>query len=237
MGHLGSFLRASLGIAAVTLAIGAALALCGPGKPTTIAVVDLESVYNKLDQHAAAEAKLGTLVDGMNLELTKRQDELTLIQEVDLKTLTKGSQAYEEALAKAETAVAKYRAYKEFAEAKTAAESERLLKGTYDDVKNACAAVAKENGIHLVLLDDASPDFSSQDQRPMMQQISARRSLFVDPVLDITQCVIDRMNADFKARGGVVPARTNPPPAVGAGAAAPAEAGAAPPTRPGGGTP
>ena len=128
MCHFRSIVLSPLTIGAACLALGAAIALCGPSTPTTVAVVDLEVVYNKLDQHKASEAKLNAMVDGLGAELEKRQAELKLIQEVELASFTPGSPAHQEALAKAEGAIARYRAYEEFATKKTEAESERFIK-------------------------------------------------------------------------------------------------------------
>jgi len=194
-------------LSAIILAIGLAsigmtLALRSPSTPTVVAVVDLETVYDKLDQHKASEAKLSTMVDGLAAEIQNREKELKMVQ-LELQTsYTPQSQGYLEMQGKVEAAIGRLRAYQEFSKLKTERESERLLKETYDQVKATCAALAKERGINLVLLDDATPAFAPSDPRPMMQQISARRSLFVDPALDLTPSVIDRMNRDFAARNG-----------------------------------
>lgn len=194
--------------------LAATMALRNPATPTAIGVVDLEVVYDKLDQHRASEAKLTAMVDGLRTELQKREQVLKMLQ-LELETgHTPQSQGYLEMQGKVEAGVGQLRAYQEFAKIKTERESERLLKETYDEVKAACAEVAKERGIQLVLLDDATPAFAAADPRPMMQQISARRSLFVDPSLDITAIVIDRMNSKFAATGGSTTSSAAPTPAA-----------------------
>lgn len=201
---------ACLAVIGVT-SLATALAMRLPKTPTTVAVVDLEVVYDKLDQHKASEGMLNAMVDQLAAEIQKREQELKMIQ-LELQTsFTPQSQGYIQAQANAEAAIGRLRAYQDFAKVKTERESERLLKGTYDEVKAACAAIAKENGIQLVLLDDATPVFAATDPRPMMQQISARRSLFVDPSLDITTLVVERMNHDFAAKNGTTPSTPSTP--------------------------
>jgi len=203
---------ASLAVLAVA-SLATALAMRPPTTPTTVAVVDLEVVYDKLDQHKASEIKLNAMVDELAAEIQKRDAELKMIQ-LELQTsFTPQSQGFLQAQASAQNAIGRLRAYQEFAKIKTERESERLLKATYDEVKAACAQVSKEIGIQLVLLDDATPAFASGDPRPMMQQISARRSLYVDPTLDITNIVIERLNLDFAAKNGGTPTTPSTPPA------------------------
>jgi len=194
--------------------LAATMALRTPATPTAIGVVDLEVVYDKLAQHRASETKLTTMVDGLRAELQRREQALKMLQ-LELETgHTPQSQGYLEMQGKVEAGVGQLRAYQEFAKIKTERESERLLKETYDQVKAACAAVAQERGIQLVLLDDATPAFAKEDPRPMMQQISARRSLYVDPALDLTALVIDRMNSQFAATQGSASSTAAPAPAA-----------------------
>ena len=46
------------------------------------------------------------------------------------------------------------------------------------------------------------------------QQLNNRRVLFASPEMDITDAVIARANADFKAKGGMVPAPAAAPAAT-----------------------
>ena len=189
----------------------AALALLGaaglwamrsaPGQPSSIAVVDLEKVYAAVDQHKAAEKDLENTAKGMAARTEELKQEVKAV-ESELESFKPDTEAFVEAQRKMEEAVGKLRAWQQFCEGKLAREESYLLKQTYDQVKQACALVAADNKIDLVLLDDATPPFPDADPRPMMQQISARRSLYVAPSLDVTQLVIERMNRDFKARQG-----------------------------------
>lgn len=188
-------------LAFAVLAVGAALAFRSAAAPTSVGVIDLEVIYEKLDQHKASEARLNAMVDQLGADLQKREQDVKMVQ-LELQAFAPQAQGFVEAQAKVEAAIGRFRAYQEFAKVKTERESERLLKETYDQVKAAIAAIAKEKGIQLVLLDDANPIFAPNDPRPMMQQISARRSLFVDPSLDLTQLVIERMNKEFASSQG-----------------------------------
>ncbi|MBX3356247.1 MAG: OmpH family outer membrane protein [Phycisphaeraceae bacterium] len=200
--HTLSALRSHRGVVITALLVlGALLAFRSVNSPTTVAVVDLEAIYDNLNEHKDAEARLSAMVDELASELQKREQEVKMVQ-LELQAFSPQGQGFVETQAKVEAAIGRFRAYQEFAKIKTERESERLLKETYDRVKLACAAIAREQGIQLVLLDDATPQFAPTDPRPMMQQISARRSLFVDPSIDITKAVIERMNRDFAARSG-----------------------------------
>lgn len=193
-----------IGAALLGAGLVAAAAVQTAAPPTAVAVVDLEVAYEKLDQHRAVEGTLNAMVDRLAEEGRRREQEVKAIQ-IEIDAFEKGSEKFLEMQKKAEDAVGRLAAFQEFARMKTERESERLVKETYDQIKIACAAIAKERGIQLVLLDDATPAFAPEDRRPMMQQISARRSLFVDPSLDITSVVIERMNKEFAARSTAAP--------------------------------
>ncbi|MBM4111966.1 MAG: OmpH family outer membrane protein [Phycisphaerae bacterium] len=198
--------RSSIVLAAGLLGAGllAAAAVQTAAPPTAVAVIDLEIVYEKLDQHRASETVLSAMVDKLAEEGRQREQAVKAIQ-IEIEAYEKGSDKLLEMQRNVEDAVGRLAAFQDYARLKTERESERLVKETYDQVKLACAAVAKERGIQLVLLDDATPAFAPEDRRPMMQQISARRSLFVDPSLDITSLVIERMNKEFAAKSTAAP--------------------------------
>ena len=51
-------------------------------------------------------------------------------------------------------------------------------------------------GIDIVLLNDSIPEIDLSDSARTLQQISARRILYANPVLDITEALLARMNAE-----------------------------------------
>jgi Skp family chaperone for outer membrane proteins len=80
------------------------------------------------------------------------------------------------------------------------------MRTMYAHIREAAAAVAKEAGIDYVLINDSLPPIEPAGFVATRQQLAMRRVLFAAGDMDITDTVIARANADFKAAGGTVPA-------------------------------
>ena len=77
-------------------------------------------------------------------------------------------------------------------------------------VADAAAAVAKAEGIDYVIINDSLPPVEPAGLVATKQQLAMRRVLFAAEDMDLTDAVIARANADFKAAGGTVPVPAKP---------------------------
>jgi Skp family chaperone for outer membrane proteins len=173
----------------------------GPTKPTIIATFDLERTFNDIDQKKAAFDELAKL--GQDLE-TKRQEAAKKIQDMDadLKDHVPGGQRYREILDQLSAAAREHRATTEFYKVKLDVERARAIKRIYLDIREAVEDIAKENGYGVVFVDDSITEIPDSAEEEMRRQISARRMAYTSDELDITDALIERMNASFKASGG-----------------------------------
>jgi Skp family chaperone for outer membrane proteins len=196
------FLARSLLTLAVAGSLLGAASLLAPRSPT-IAVVDLRKVLSQLNERAQAEASLKTMAESLQAEMDRRQNEL---KDVDQKIADTQDPA-------ARRRLQEDRAFKALdAESWAAlksnevdAERALLLQSLYRSIREAAAAMAKDLGYDLVVMDDATAEIrvnsESQATREsqVSQQINARRLLYANPELDITDSLITRMNNVFKA--------------------------------------
>jgi hypothetical protein len=108
-----------------------------------------------------------------------------------------------------------YKVWGETERAKAEFKQKRQMKALFDKIQVAIAAVAKRDGIDLVIADSSErlpDDIGQVDMRALRAMILQKNVLFVNPGkqgLDITAAVQLQLDAEFKAAG--------PAPAAGAG--------------------
>jgi len=224
---------------ALALGFGAAFAQDGAkaaGKPAVIATVRLSDVLEKLDQVADAKAVFASKRSQITQQDQARQNEIKQMQD-RLQELYKGNgdnPPTREMIDLQESAAFKTLQYQNWSRIT----SERLdidratqWEVLYRTIKQGASAIAAANGYDLVLVDDSGGEVTySEDSRvpreqQVMSQIAGRRMLFANPMLDITDQLITRMNNAHKAAGaagagGAGAAGSNPAAAPGSGSAA-----------------
>ena len=202
----------ALGLAVAALAAAAVL----PDRPAKVASVDIERIFLQLDEQRSIEADIKKLGESMVAEKDRLSRELQDLN-AELESYKAGTPPYNEALKKVETAIGAMSAQDQFGQLKVEAERATAMRTLYGNIKAAAAAVAKDAGIDYVLVNDSIPAIEPAGFVATKQQMAMRRVLFADQAMDITDAVIAKANADFKARGGVAP----PPAAAPAPAAKP----------------
>ncbi len=170
-------------------------------QPTVVATVDLETVFNQLKErearHSALQAQAQALVDkndGLQAEIEQLQ--------LDLEDYARGSDKFLEIEDQLLRKTFEFQAQVTFAKRITQLRNAESIKEIYLNIKKAAANLARERGIDLVFVDDTKVEIQDGDEQQINQQISARRMLYVNPAIDITQDLIAVMNGQFQARAG-----------------------------------
>jgi Skp family chaperone for outer membrane proteins len=167
-------------------------------KPAVIACVDLSRVFAGLEMKKAADARMNEVAKAESARRDKQVAEIQALQ-AEINDFKRDTPAYNDANRKLTDAAAKLRAIDEFGKRKMEFEAAQSVKTMYQAVKTTLADLGKEQGIDLVLLDDSTAPFDPSDPRPVTQQISARRTLWFNPSLDVTDALIKRMNDAYAA--------------------------------------
>lgn len=198
-------------LGAAVLMLGAAMAF--PQRPATVASVDIEKVFSGLDEQKFFEQRVKQVSDNMAAEKDRLGRELQDLS-AELESYKPGTPPYNEALKKVEAAVGAMSAQDQFGQLKVEAEKASSMRDLYARVKDAAAALAKDQKIDYVLVNDSLATVEPANFAGTRQQLALRRFLYADASMDITAEVIARANADFKARGGVAPAPAAAPAAT-----------------------
>ena len=195
--------------AAIVLAAAAAF----PDRPARVASVDVAKAFTSLDEQKSMEASIKSLGERMAGEKDRMSRELQDLN-AELESYKPGTPPYNETLKKVEAAVGAMRAQDQFGQLKLEAERATALRELYARIRAASEAVAKDSNIDYVVVNDSLVPVEPAGLAATQQQLNTRRFLWANTEMDITDAVIARANADFKAKGGTIPAAPAAPPAA-----------------------
>lgn len=175
--------------------------------PAVVVTVDLEAVFDGLDERSALDERLTARARTLEEEGRKRREAIDLlITDRDLWPET--SDEYRQLDAQIAQQSVDLQAYLEFAQWQLDQEKARSLRAIYRKIKDTIAVMSQENGYDLVIVDDSVVSLpEGPSEAETTRQISARRLLYSAPSIDATQAVAARMNADYAA--GTTPPRSN----------------------------
>ncbi len=185
----------------LVIAILVGLAAVDAGKPVVVATIDMDRLFDNIDAAQAIDAKVVRVKAELAARLDVAKAEFKELQE-DLESFAPGTPAHDHAADTARAKAGELRALEAFAEHKMQAAQGEGFRDLYVVVKQVAAEVAGEQGIDIVFVDDASMAIRATDLQGTMQQISARRMLFANAALDLTDVLTQRVNAALKARAG-----------------------------------
>ncbi|MBK7403249.1 MAG: OmpH family outer membrane protein [Phycisphaerales bacterium] len=170
-------------------------------QPTTVAIVDVERALNKLTELTDMNKKLEDRVkvrqadlDQLRKQLEDLQEKLDSAPENDLEgRRTLRAQIYE----LRETATARTKAYQSLINI----EKGEIIRPLYLKLTDAIKETAQKQGYDLVLFDDRSLQVPADTESIVNQAIQAKRLLFANDALDITDQVVTLMNNKYGVAG------------------------------------
>jgi len=173
-------------------------------RPTAVAVVDVQEVFNNLEEKERIKIDLQGLADGLKKEQEAMVKKLKQLQE-DLKFIDPSQPGYEDRVTEVERQQLFVQAFTKYAEAKLEIENVRRIELIYNKMRKTIAAVAKADGYQIVLFKEVEDEtgnvkFPGENMKQTNQSIEGRKVLWADESIDLTERVKTRMNNEFKAR-------------------------------------
>jgi len=168
-----------------------------PRLTTRVAVCDVAAVFNKYDKATDLTDKFNARRDKIKAEDDSRGKEMSDL-EAKLKPLQEGSAVFEETFAKLQKLDVDRQAWRKTQESSIVREHRMLTEQMYEEIVKVIADLAKEQGFDLVVYRD-NIDLASQTTSELLAKIAQRKVLYNDPSLDLTQAVLERANAAYKA--------------------------------------
>lgn len=170
-------------------------------QPAVIATVDLEKVFNSIDERSAALDELNTMANELQADISARTAELEQLDE-ELEIYTPGTEQHQEIIQTLSLQSSELRAYIEWGHRRLEVKQAASLRRIYNSIKASVEREAMEKGYDLVLVNDSLQPIVPADETETRRQITARRMLYSNGQLDVTQDVIDRMNREFAVPRG-----------------------------------
>ncbi|MFI4859399.1 MAG: OmpH family outer membrane protein [Phycisphaerales bacterium JB063] len=167
--------------------------------PTAVAVLNLQDVLGQLDENNAFQAAQQAKNQQLQAELTRRQNALQQMQN-DLELLDPDSDAYTEKEDQIFTTLIELRTWQQIQEQRNILEQRTHLASLYRKVVQAGTAMAEQRGIDAVLLDTQVPDLDRLNPEQLLNAIATRKVLYHNDEIDMTDDVIQQMNAAWANR-------------------------------------
>ena len=161
--------------------------------PIAAGVVNLELVFAGLTERAEADANLKQMAESLQVD-GEQQGQLIQDLAADLEDYPSGSDKYQQVLEEYSLKSLEYQAFLEFSRQKISIEKSLIYKRIYQSIRDAAAEIAKEDGYQLILVDDGVGDLPPVAEAEMVRQISARKVLYADASIDLTEKLLARIN-------------------------------------------
>ncbi len=164
-----------------------------PGS-VVVATADLERVFNEMNRLKDAEADLEQKLKPYRAQadvLKQEAEKLTL----DFDSLAPGTKMHEEAQKKLSRKAWEYRAQVDFIKARLDAARGEARAGLFHDIQEAAAAFCQDQGIDLLLADDAKLPLQPGSDLQVVQQLALRRVVYSNPAMDVTDALIKWINS------------------------------------------
>ena len=199
--HSGIIVLTATAALAVVVVLSTALAqtrpAVAPPPAARVAVCDVGAVFNGYERRAELNKQLETRRTAANQEDEKRQGEIARLEKA-IKLLKPGSEQHETQLTKLAKLSISRKAWREFEERKFLSEHRRMMEQIYAQILQAVADTARARRYDLILYRE-SIEIASQSTSELYKKIAQRKCLYANPAIDLTQSVLDRLNAAYRA--------------------------------------
>ncbi len=175
--------------------------------PAVVAVVDMERLFNNLVEKTDADNELKGLADDTQVKFDAVKKEAKALESQLLGydvTSAKYGQISKELTEK----LASLSAITELGKQRIVIRQARLMKRIYEHIRTDAGAYSKAQAIDVVLLDDTIP--ALEENTDILRQISARRLIFADKKLDITDQLLEYMNQRYSNSMAAAPSTGSP---------------------------
>jgi Skp family chaperone for outer membrane proteins len=164
----------------------------GGSAAAIVATIDLERVIDSLDAMDQANGMLEAEAARLQADIQRKREQLELLDE-EIELLV--GQQRDEKLALAERMADELKITTEMAQWKLEGLRVRALREIYESVREKAAELSRANGWDLVLVNDSLVEVPAVgSQAELMRQISARRVIYGDARIDVTNILIAAMN-------------------------------------------
>ena len=188
----------SLFVTAGLLAVGQA----GATGSARVAVVDVPTVSEGYHKTADLEAKFESVRQTLNQQRDTLRDRVELTRRSLQEELKPGTEEFRARRKQLALLEAELQNFMESESKRIETDLARSLERIFADIQAVVRVVAQEKGIDIVVAADRMPDNAAESPTQVRQQILLQKVLYWSPQVDLTNEIVTRLNANYKAEGG-----------------------------------
>lgn len=166
--------------------------------PTSVAVCNVMDIFSKYNRSVDLMKELQKKQQAIQAENDKKVKALDAAQQ-ELSSYNPGKPEYQRVQEKIKRLAIERQVWLRMQEASLLEEHLNLTKDMYEEVRKAIAAVAKYNGVDIVLQVEPN-DFNAENATQMVNMISNRKVVYTDDRLDLTPSVLKYLNMAYRAK-------------------------------------
>lgn len=163
------------------------------GSPQKIAVVNLRTIFQRNKLNEEFDGRLETEKNKAMSEIDTINKKIESLRS-EMKTRTVGSNDYMNLMSQVLEQQGLLQAKKEFFQQSFEARQQRFTEDIYTRLRDIINDYASKNGIDLVLVKDEI-QFPAASPNDLMLALSTRKVLYSAPEMDITDAVLEAVNA------------------------------------------
>lgn len=171
----------------------------GQATPTSVAVVNLQEVINQCSQQAAFRADNQAKAQSLQAEQQNRQQQIAAITTA-LDPLQPRSDAWNKKREELQQKTLEMQVWVQMQEQNNQLEQARQFAEIYVAANEAAASIAQSAGYDIVLQGGDLPDLLRLNIQQLQTVVQTRKVLYSSDQVDITNAVLQRVNAEFDQR-------------------------------------
>ena len=168
-------------------------------KAVSVAVLDIETVFNELTERGTVEANIQSRIGELQKWENDKKKEITRMQN-DLAIMDPDQPDYDKLQQDLRRAAINLRVELEVAQRQIEQQKAMQLESLYRKILDGAQTIAEQSGYDLVLLKDRMPNLRGANQQQVAALIQVRKLLYSAPELDITARVKQKLNNDWANR-------------------------------------
>jgi Skp family chaperone for outer membrane proteins len=165
-------------------------------EPAVLVSVDFERVFLSLEERAFELANNQAILDKMDEDLAARRRHIDSY-EIEFELYQPGSPKYKELEQDRQLELIEWEAQSEYRALRASSGMSKSLRTVYKHIRAATAELAKQNGWDYVFVNETVVELPVGDNIDMGAVISARRMLYANSEMDVSDQLIEFMNAAF----------------------------------------
>lgn len=179
---------------------GAQAASSMQAEPTSVAVANVQKIFNNLKQRQSLENKAKAHLKGLESQQNSKKQSIKTLQD-QLGVLQPGSKAYSQKQSQLEKEAIGYKVWLNYQKKKISRDSALKVEALYRKVVASVQQVAQNQGYDIVLYADRSPEFHYSNKNQLSAEIRMRQVLWASDSVDITDQVVQSMNNHYTNSG------------------------------------